>query len=164
MLSDNKDKDFLSKDREALAKAFEVIAAVSKLSKENKTLEASALLNKSRPILLAFTKSLDEHMHHNDTVAKEEALLAENAKNSVEKLMILFSLSILLACTIFGYFIRKNIIESVHLIGSSIQHFVQTKKLNFRITYTKNNEIKTDSIVIEGFDNKSGNELSVILN
>lgn len=28
---------------------------------------------------------------------------------------------------------------------------------------SKNNEIKTDSIVIEGFDNKSGNELSVIL-
>lgn len=142
MLSDNKDKELLAKDREALTKAFEVIVAVSKLSKENKTIEASALLNKSRPTLLAFTKSLDEHMHYNETIAKEEALLAENAKNSAEKLTIFFSLSILLACVIFGYFIRKNIIESVHLIGSSIQHFVQTKKLNFRIIYTKNNEIK----------------------
>jgi len=142
LLAGSKDTDLLAKNRETLSKALEVIAAVSKLSKESKTVEAAALLNKSRPTLLAFTKALDEHILYNGTLAKEEAILAEEAKNSAEKLMIFFSLSILLACTIFGYFIRKNIIESVHLIGSSIQHFVHTKKLNFRINYTKNNEIK----------------------
>lgn len=142
MLSDDKDRAFLTKDREALAKAFEIITNVTKISRENKTVEAAALLNKSRPTLLAFTKSLDEHMHHNETVAREESIHASGEKKNAEKLMLILSVSALLGCTIFGYFIRKNIIESVHLIGNGIQHFVQNKKLNFRIHYTKNNEIK----------------------
>lgn len=149
LLSDSKDTDLLAKDREALTKAFEIISAVSKLSKENKTIEASALLNKNRPILLAFTKALDEHMHYNESVAKAESLQADGEKNIADKLMIVLSISILIACSLFGYFIRKNIIESVHLIGSSIQHFVHHKKLNFRIIYTKNNEIKE---IVESFN------------
>ena len=142
MLSDDKDKAFLAKDREALTKAAEIITSVTKISRENKTIEAAALLNKSRPTLLAFTKALDEHMHHNETVAKEQSLHASQEKGNAERLMLILAVSALLGCTIFGYFIRKNIIQSVHLIGDGIQHFVQNKKLNFRIDYTKNNEIK----------------------
>lgn len=141
MLSDSKDTDLLAKDKEAFVKASEIIATVAKLSKENKTTEAAALLNKSRPLLLALTKSLDEHIQHNGTLAKTEAKHAEQEKKSADELMLFFALIVLCTCTIFGYLIRKNIIESVHLIGNSIQHFVQTKKLNFRIIYTKNNEI-----------------------
>ncbi|MBV5277674.1 MAG: methyl-accepting chemotaxis protein, partial [Campylobacteraceae bacterium] len=142
MLSDDKDKAFLSKDREALAKALQVIEAVSKISRENKTIEAAELLNKNRPLLLAFTKSLDEHMHYNETVANEQSSHAKQQKESAEQLMLLLSLSALLGCIVFGYVIRKNIVESVHFIGKGIQHFVQSKQLGYRIDYTKNNEIK----------------------
>ena len=59
MLSDDADKASLEKDKAALLKALEVIESVTQLSRENKNVEAAALLNKSRPILLAFTQALE---------------------------------------------------------------------------------------------------------
>ena len=150
MLSDDKDKALLQKDREALAKAYEVIDSVAKISRENKVVEASALLNKNRPLLLAFTKAIDEHIHYNGDLAKEEAIHASKDKESAEMFMIFISLGALIASTLLGFIIRKNIIESVHLIKDSIQHFVHSKKLNFRIAYSKENEIKE---MVESFNN-----------
>lgn len=142
MLADDKDKALLQKNREALIKAYEVIDSVAKISRENKVAEASALLNKSRPILLAFTKAIDEHIHYNGDLAQQEAVKASKEKDRAEMFMLFLSLGALLTTTILGYMIRKSIIESVHLIKDSIHHFVQTKKLNFRIAYSKENEIK----------------------
>ena len=149
MLSDDADKASLEKDKAALLKALEVIESVTKLSRENKNVEAAALLNKSRPILLAFTQSLDAHIKQNGEIAKNEAEKALEHKSNAEKLMLLFSLVVIVTCSIFGYIIRKSIIESVHLIRDSIQHFVQHKKLSFRIHYEKNNEIKE---IVESFN------------
>ena len=142
MLSDDADKASLEKDKAALLKALEVIESVTKLSRENKNVEAAALLNKSRPILLAFTQALDAHIKQNGEIAKNEAEKALEHKGNAEKLMLILSLIVIATCSLFGYAIRKSIIESVHLIRDSIQHFVQHKKLTFRINYDKNNEIK----------------------
>ena len=149
MLSNEKDKTDLEKDKAALAKALEVIESVTKLSRENKTVEASTLLNKSRPILLAFTQALDAHIKDNGEIAKHEAQDALEHKKSAENWMLILSLVVLFGSIIFGYIIRKSIIESVHLIRDSIQHFVQHKKLSFRIHYEKNNEIKE---IVESFN------------
>ncbi|KHG34340.1 methyl-accepting chemotaxis protein [Sulfurospirillum sp. MES] len=142
MVSDEKDKEHLAKDRVMLGKALEIIANVSKLSKENKTVEAAALLNKSRPTLLDFTKALDAHIKYNIEVSKKMANNAMEVKHNADTWM--FVVLLLVGVTIFitTFYIRKNIMHGVHLIRDSITGFVQHKRLNFRIPYDKANEIK----------------------
>lgn len=142
LLSNDQDKTLLQKDREALSKAMEVITNVTNLSKANKNQEAATLLNKSRPLLLAFTKALDEHIKYNAELSQYEARDAMEHKSSAEKLMAILSVIVLVVVALFGYTIRKSIVESVELIRSNIHHFVKEKRLDFRINYDKQNEIK----------------------
>lgn len=142
LLSDEKDKALLIKNKEALLKVYGIIENVMKLSRENQKSQAATLLNTNRPHLLAFTKALDEHIHYNGDLAKKEALDAAEHKNSAENFMFVLSLAIITLASLFGYFIRKSIVQSVHTIQTSIKHFVQTKRLDYRIVYNQQNEIK----------------------
>ncbi len=142
MISNEEDRANLAKDKEALGKAYEAIQNVIKLSRENKNEEAAKLLNKSRPILLDFTKALDAHIALNIDVSKKMALEAEKEKKDALTQMIVLVLAIVASTLFLSILIRNNIMQGVHLIRDSITNFVRTKELKFRIDYAKNNEIK----------------------
>ncbi|MBE0496943.1 MAG: methyl-accepting chemotaxis protein [Campylobacterales bacterium] len=149
MLSSDKDKEHLAQNHTALKNAIAAIEQVMALSASGQKSAAEALLNESRPILLAFTRALDAHMRYNQEKANEEASTASGDKDNAELAMLLLFLVTAVVCGAFGLLIRKNILESVALMRAGIGEFVAKKYLGFRIKYAKNNEI---SKIVESFN------------
>jgi len=149
LLSNDEDKAYLDKDKEALMKAFSIIEQVMQLSKENHKTEAAEMLNKNRPLLLAFTKALAAHMSYNMDVAKQMAEKASKTSSYANVIMIIVSLGVIATILVISFLIRNNIMQGVHLIRDSITNFVRNKELNFRIHYAKTNEI---SEIVQSFN------------
>ena len=142
LVSDEEERSCLDKDKQTLAKAYEIILNVMKLSKEGHKTEAATMLNKNRPSLLALTKALDGHIAYNIATSKKSAQNAVEVKQSANIWMIVVILIVVSLTLFLGLLIRGNIMQGVHLIRDSITNFVRTKELRSRIQYSKNNEIK----------------------
>lgn len=142
LISNEEDKAYLEKDKETLAKAYEVIQTVMHLSQKNQNSEAAAVLNKNRPLLLAFTKALDEHIAYNTTLSKQQADEAMLVNRNAKIFLSLIALAVIVSILTISFLIRKNVLHGVHLIRDSITNFVNDKNLNFRIHYEQANEIK----------------------
>ena len=149
MLSSDKDKEMLAQNIAAYRNAYGAIERVMALSASGQKSAAEALLNESRPILLAFTRTLDAHMRYNQEVANTEAGIASKDKDTAELVMLLLFLATAVACGALGLLIRKNILDSVALMRTGIGEFVAKKHLGFRIKYAKNNEI---SQIVQSFN------------
>ncbi|QIR74971.1 methyl-accepting chemotaxis protein [Sulfurospirillum diekertiae] len=141
-VSDDKDRDMLSKDITSFEQYATIAQEVIKLSETGHKLEAGNFLNKSRPTLKNFTAALDAHMKYNSDIAKDSATTAAHEKQSANAIMIILSLIIIGSTIFISILIRNNIMQGVHLVRDSIANFVRTKELNFRIKYEKSNEIK----------------------
>ncbi|WP_041957937.1 methyl-accepting chemotaxis protein [Sulfurospirillum arsenophilum] len=142
LLSDTKDRELLNKDLESFKQYTAVAQEVLKLSGSGHKTEAGNFLNKSRPILKIFTAALDAHMEYNAEIAKNSAKMAAEDKQNASFVMIILSLAIIGSTIFISVLIRNNIMQGVHLVRDSIGNFVRNKELNFRIQYTKQNEIK----------------------
>lgn len=149
MLSNEKDREFLNKDKDLVEKYFIVADYVVKLSSADKEEEAKDFVMQRQIELGALVKILTEHINYNVALGSEEALDAAKMKDFTAILIIVLSISITLVTLIIGIFIRRNIIQGVHVIRDGMVTFVQKKELNFRINYDKKNELKD---IVESFN------------
>lgn len=142
LISDDKDSELLKKDREAIIAYYTIIDKIIILSRENKNEEARDMMlanpSASKNIADAFTA----HMDYNEKLAKNGEKEAVDTKKSAILMIIFFSLAIIVGVVAISFMIRNNIMEGVYLVRDSMVNFVRTKELNFRISYTKENEIK----------------------
>jgi len=142
LISDEKDKEYLAKDKEASDKYFKMLSHAITFSREHKTAELDGLIAESKEIIINFTQAFEEHMKYNNELAKASANGAANEKNSAAVFMVIIAIISAIALLFLGLFIRHNIIQGVHIIRDSMATFVQHKALNFRINYEKKNELK----------------------
>ncbi|MDD2384056.1 MAG: methyl-accepting chemotaxis protein [Sulfurospirillaceae bacterium] len=142
LISDEKDKEFLLKDKEAVKTYFKVFNQLILLSRENKNAELYALIANNKEAIVNFTHAFEEHMKYNFELAKASAEHAAKEKNSAAIFMVLIAIASAIALLFLGLLIRHNIIQGVHIIRDSMATFVQDKTLNFRINYEKKNELK----------------------
>jgi len=142
LVSDDKDKEFLLKDKEQIEQYFNLANEVIKLSQAKHEEDGQDLMMSKQKELSALSALLEEHITYNVTLANDEAQKAVKDKNFASILMIVLSIAV--ACTTFiiSIMIRRNIIGGVTLIRDSMVTFVKEKELNFRIKYEKKNELK----------------------
>lgn len=142
LISDAKDKEMFNKDAESFKQYTAIANEVLKLSESGQKKEAGDFLNKSRPTLKVFTSSLDAHMDYNDEIANNSAKEAAVEKRNANIVMIVLALAVIGSTIFISILIRNNIMNGVHLVRDGISNFVRNKQLNFRISYSKENEIK----------------------
>ncbi|MDD3344063.1 MAG: MCP four helix bundle domain-containing protein, partial [Sulfurospirillaceae bacterium] len=125
LISDEKDKEFLLKDKEAVETYFKVFNQLILLSRENKNAELNALIANNKESITNFTQAFEEHMKYNFELAKASAEHAAKVKNSAAIFMVLIAMASAIALLFLGLFIRHNIIQGVHIIRDSMATFVQ---------------------------------------
>jgi len=150
MVSDEKDKELLKKDEEALTKYNAIVEQALILSRDNKKEEARSYIASQRVLVNGARDAIEAHVKYNDKIADDSSIAAAEYKKTATVLLIcvLFLATAILA--FIGYTIRKNIMVGVHSIKDGINEFVDKKELNFRIAYDKDNEIKE---MVDSFNN-----------
>jgi len=146
-VSDAKDQELADKDKEILKQYNALLDQFLALSKANKKEDARTLAFAKRPFLATIGETLRNHMKYNKDMSETMALEASHSKDNASALMIGLSLLVIGLVLFTSILIRRNIIQGVHIIRDSMITFVKDKSLNFRINYTKKNELKdiTDS-------------------
>ncbi|WP_263833184.1 methyl-accepting chemotaxis protein [Sulfurospirillum oryzae] len=149
MISDDKDKEFLNKDRELAEQYFHLADQAIKFSQSSKENEAHDFVMSRQKEVGALAAMLEEHIKYNVSLANDEAQKAASTKDFASLLMILLSIAVAVTTLIVSTVIRRNIIHGVHIIRDSMVSFVHTKELKFRINYDKKNEFKD---IVESFN------------
>jgi methyl-accepting chemotaxis protein len=145
LFSDAKDKEYWQKDKELAEPYFVLAEQIVKLSRAGKEKEAQNLLMSKQKELGTLSTLLEEHTNYNVMLANTVAQDAVKSKDFAAMIMIVLSIIIAFISLVVSIFIRRNIIQGVHLIRDSMVSFVQHKELNFRINYEKKNELKNIS-------------------
>ncbi len=140
--SDAKDREIYEKEKQLYAIYIAMADTVLQMSREDKKVEAKDFMLKNRKMSRNLTDTIDEQMTYNKKLAEDNALLAQDTKQTASVEMIIIIALVILLTVILSYLIKNNIMQGVHLIRDSITHFVKDKNLKFRIGYEKNNEIK----------------------
>ena len=141
-ISDNKDKELFEKDKEILNQYNALLDQFLALSKGNQKEEARTLAFAKRPFLATIGETLNNHMKYKKELSEKRALHASNTKDKATTIMIGLSLLVILLVILTSIIIRRNILQGVHTIRDGMVRFVQDKKLDFRMQYTKKNELK----------------------
>ncbi len=143
MISDDKDAELLKKDKEVIAKYYIMLDEVLQVSRQNRTDEARMIITKNRDNLVAVaSKAFEDHLAYNIKLSDEGSAAATSYKKTATIMMIVASLAVLAVLAFIGITIRKNVMSGVDSIKDGMNKFVETRELNFRISYDKNNEIK----------------------
>jgi len=145
LISDDKDKELLAKDYKAVENYSVLLSQIITFSRNKNQAELDKLLASSRDVIINFTQVFEEHMKYNFELAKASASHAEEQKNSASIIMVLIAIASGTVLLSFGLVIRRNIVQGVDFISSSMITFVKNKELNFRINYDKKNELKNIS-------------------
>ena len=140
--SDDKDKEIYEKEKQLYAIYIAMADKVLQMSREDKKAEAKEFMLKNRKMSRNLTDTIDEQMTYNKKLAEDNALVAQDTKQTASVEMTIIIALVVLLTVILSYLIKNNIMQGVHLIRDSITHFVKDKNLKFRIGYEKNNEIK----------------------
>ncbi len=130
------------KEKQLYAIYIAMADTVLQMSREDKKAEAKDFMLKNRKMSRNLTDTIDEQMTYNKKLAEDNALVAQDTKQTASVEMTIVIALVVLLTVILSYLIKNNIMQGVHLIRDSITHFVKDKNLKFRIGYEKNNEIK----------------------
>jgi methyl-accepting chemotaxis protein len=84
-----------------------------------------------------------------EEIAESAVQLSESSLSAVNTLLIFCFIFALLVVFIINLIVTKEITESINLLQSKIKNFVDTKDLNIRLTYDRNDEIK---LIIDSFN------------
>jgi methyl-accepting chemotaxis protein len=142
VISDEKDAELLKKDKEAFAKYCQIADNIIKISRENRTEEARSYIASQSDNILAVAKTFHEHSDYNKQLSDIDSAEALSYKKTATIMMIVTSIAVLTLLSFIGMAIRRNVMSGVTSIKEGMNRFVETKELNFRISYDKNNEIK----------------------
>lgn len=140
--TDVKDKEIYEKEKQLYAIYIAMADTVLQMSRENKKVEAKDFMLKNRKMSRNLTDTIDEQMTYNKKLSEDNALVAQDTKQTASVEMIVIIVLVILLTVILSYLIKNNIMQGVQLVHDSITHFVRTKELKFRIAYAKKNEIK----------------------
>jgi len=140
--NDAKDKEIYEKEKQLYTTYIAMADKVLQMSREDKKAEAKDYMLKNRKMSRNLTDTIDEQMTYNKKLSEDNALLAQDTKQTASIEMTIIIALVILLTVILSYLIKNNIMQGVHLIRDSITHFVKDKNLKFRIGYEKNNEIK----------------------
>ena len=94
MISDDKDKEFLNKDRELAAQYFHLADQIIQLSQTKKEGEAEVFAMSHQKEVGALAAMIEEHIQYNVTLANSEAQKAASTKDFASVLMILLSIAV----------------------------------------------------------------------
>lgn len=139
---DVNDKEIYEKEKQLYAIYIAMADTVLQMSREDKKAEAKDFMLKNRKMSRNLTDTIDEQMTYNKKLAEDNALVAQDTKQTASVEMTIIIALVVLLTVILSYLIKNNIMQGVHLIRDSITHFVKDKNLKFRISYEKSNEIK----------------------
>lgn len=142
LISDSEDRTFFDKEMVALNNAYTLFEKILVLSRSNKNEEAMTTYNKGTSVLRALNALIEEHLQYNIHLSKKAASEAALEEKSANTLIILTSIASMVGLLVLGLLIRSNIIQGVNNISHNMVTFVETKALNFRMKYDKNNELK----------------------
>lgn len=143
MVSDTQDKDLLKADLKAVDEYFALINEVMSVSKSSKEKEAvDLLLKKHKDTVAKVNKALEAHMKYNMDLASQNA---EEAKDSTKSAAIMLIVVAIITIFIVGMvllYVVKNITGGIQVLNKGMDEFADTKKLDYKIDYNQNNEIK----------------------
>ncbi|WP_333804892.1 methyl-accepting chemotaxis protein [Sulfurospirillum sp.] len=141
-VADAKEKEIYEKEQHLYAIYIAMADTVLQMSREDKKAEAKEFMLKNRKMSRNLTDTVDEHLNYNKKLSENNALIAQDTKQTASIEMTIIILLVIFLTVILSYLIKNNIMQGVHLVRDSIGNFVKNKELNFRINYEKSNEIK----------------------
>ena len=141
-VADGIEKEIYEKEQHLYAIYIAMADTVLQMSREDKKAEAKEFMLKNRKMSRNLTDTVDEHLNYNKKLSRNNALIAQDTKQTASIQMTIIILLVVFLTVILSYLIKNNIMQGVHLVRDSIGNFVKNKELNFRINYEKSNEIK----------------------